>query len=291
MINEIKETLISLGASNVSGSSIKEILKSGLGSITGDTITGNTLNEVFDSFNNQHACKVVFDVVPDGVAIVVKSGSNVIAAYSAGVYYLKEGAYTYTATLVGYVTKADQALSIITAEIGTTKAVEVELVEDTCEVTFATTPVGATVVVKEGEEVVAATSGKVYDLEIGDYTYSVTADGYDTITDAALSIVLADIADTKTVTVELEESTCVVTFAPIDSVSSEPITGATIVVKLGETTILAEVDGTYKLVADTYAYDISADLYTSQTAVELIISAGDVSTGTKTIATQLVLAG
>jgi len=291
MISELKETLISLGASDVSGSTIKAVLKAGLGSITGDTLEGNTVNSVLESFSNQHACKVEFSSVPEGATIVLKSGSNVITAYSAGVYYLKEGAYTYTATLVGYVTKADQALSIITAEIGTTKAVEVELVEDTCEVTFATTPVGAVVVVKEGETVIDATSGKVYDLEIGDYTYSVTADGYDTITDAALSIVLADIADTKTVTVELEESTCVVTFAPIDSVSSEPITGATIVVKLGETTIPAEVDGTYKLVADTYAYDISADLYTSQTAVELIISAGDVSTGTKTIATQLVLAG
>lgn len=81
---------------------------------------------------------------------------------------------------------------------------------------------------------------------------------------------------------------CIVTFAPIDSSTSEAITGATIVVKKATTVIAPETNGTYKLVADTYTYDISAEGYVTQTDVELVISSGDATTGIKTVAPELV---
>ena len=79
-----------------------------------------------------------------------------------------------------------------------------------------------------------------------------------------------------------------VTFAPIDSVTSDPVTGATIVVKKGSTTITAELDGTYELTTGTYTYDISKTDYVSQTAVSFVISVADITTGSKTIAPELV---
>lgn len=284
MISEIKDTLISLGATDVTGSTIKAVLQSGLGSITGDALVGNSVNDILDSFNNQHACKVVFSLLPEGTAVVVKSGSNVISAYSAGTYYLKEGTYTYTATLAGYVSATDQSFTVITAEINTTKTIEVELEEDTCEVTFTTTPIGATVVVKEGEEVVTATSGKVYDLKVGSYTYSVTNDGYDSATDVALEIVLADVVEgTKAISVELAESTCIVTFATTPD-------DATVVVTDSEAAVVAaEVDGTYNLIAGTYSYTVSKEGYTPLENAELIISAGDVTTGSKTVTVEITI--
>jgi hypothetical protein len=81
------------------------------------------------------------------------------------------------------------------------------------------------------------------------------------------------------------------TFAPKDSVTEDPITEATIVVKKGTTVITAEVDGTYELTTGTYTYDISKTGYVSQTAVSFVISAADVTTGSKTIEPELVSDG
>lgn len=157
-----------------------------------------------------------------------------------------------------------------------------------CTVTFALTPSTATVVVKQAGVVVPANDDGTYSLKEGSYTYDVSNAGYVSKLAQALTITNADeTTGTKEVTVALTKY-CVVTFAPVDSVSSEAITGATIVVKKGETTFTANANGTYNLVADTYAFDISKTGYVAQTAVELVVSAGDVTTGTKTVATALV---
>ena len=200
---QLKQTLIKLGAETVSGDTIAVVLKTGLGSITGNTLAGNTIAEVLNSFNNNHVATVVFSTTPTGVTIVVKSGANVVQPYEDGNYYLEPGSYTYTATKVGYVTKADQALTVLEADVNTTKTVNVALVEDTAEVVFTLDPVDATVVVKEGETVINPTSGTTYDLEVGNYTYTVSKAGYISETDVPLAVVLEDIGTTVPVSVTL----------------------------------------------------------------------------------------
>ena len=157
-----------------------------------------------------------------------------------------------------------------------------------CVVTFALTPSTATVVVKQAGVVVPANEDDTYSLKEGSYTYDVSNAGYVSKLAQALTITNSDeTTGTKTETVALTKF-CVVTFAPKDSASSEPVVGATVVVKKGSTVIQAQANGTYNLVADTYSYTISADDYVTQTEVALIISAEDATTGTMTIATELV---
>jgi hypothetical protein len=157
-----------------------------------------------------------------------------------------------------------------------------------CVVTFSLTPSTAKLVLKQGTTVIEPNEDGTYSVKEGTYTYDVSNAGYVSKTAQSLTITNSDeTTGSKTVEVSLTKY-CVVTFAPKDSVSEELITGATIVVKKGATTITANANGTYNLVADTYAFDISKTGYVAQTAVELVVSAGDVSTGTKTITTALV---
>jgi hypothetical protein len=126
IVVQLKQALIDLGATDVSGETIKEVLKSGLGSITGNVLVGDTIAKVLNNFVENHTATVVFSTTPTGATIVVKSGSNVIAPYD-GKYYLQPGSYTYTASADGYVTQTDQALTILEADVDTTKTVTVTL--------------------------------------------------------------------------------------------------------------------------------------------------------------------
>ena len=157
-------------------------------------------------------------------------------------------------------------------------------------VTFSVTPATATIVVNDAEgEVVTANQDGTYTLHERTYTYTVSNAGYLTETNE-LKITQADItAGTKTVNVTMT-AICRTTFAAKDSVSEEAITGFTIVVKKGTTVIAPNTAGgvVYDLPAATYSYTISKDGYVTQTDVELIIAAGDVTTGTKTITVSLV---
>lgn len=203
IVTQLKAALIKLGATTVSGDTIATVLKTGLGSITGNALTGNTIATVLNSFNNNHVATVTFSTTPAGTTIVVKSGANVIAPYEDGNYYLEPGSYTYTASADGYVTKANQALTIIEDDVNTTKTVTVELVLDTAEVVFTLDPVDSTLVVKQGETVIDPTSGTTYDLPVGNYTYTVTRDTYVSEVDVALVIALEDLNTTIPVAVEL----------------------------------------------------------------------------------------
>lgn len=157
-----------------------------------------------------------------------------------------------------------------------------------CTVTFALTPSTATVVVKQAGVVVPANEDGTYSLKEGAYTYDVSNAGYVSKLAQALTITNADeTTGAKTETVALVKY-AVVTFAPVDSSTSDPVTGATIVVKKTTTVIPAQANGTYNLVADTYSYTISAEGYVTQTDVELVVSSGEATTGTKTVATVLV---
>jgi hypothetical protein len=156
-----------------------------------------------------------------------------------------------------------------------------------CLVTFTLATSGATLVVKKGSTVVAAETGAnagKYLLTEGSYKYSVTKAKYTGIIDAALTITNADeTTGTKAVSVAAL-TTCLVTF------STTPAEGVTLVVKQGSTVIAAETGGNagkYYMPKGTYTYTASAEGYVTETDTEVTISAGDETTGTKTITVAL----
>jgi len=152
-----------------------------------------------------------------------------------------------------------------------------------CKVTFSTTPSGATIVVKDsnGDTIGKNTDG-TYHLKEGNYTYTVSADHYVTKSNQTLTITNADeTTGTKTVNVSLDRADCEVTF----TLSPET---ATLVVKDSESHTVSPVGGKYYLAAGSYTYTASAEGYTTQENQSLTISAGDVTTGTKTVSVTLV---
>ena len=158
-------------------------------------------------------------------------------------------------------------------------------------VTFTATTAGSAIVVKDinGDEVTAEENG-TYKLHEETYTVTNSKAGYFSKT-TALEIEQADItAGTKAVTLDALTKYCVVTFTAKDSVSQDAITGFSLVVKKGTDTVAPTTTGgvIYNLPAETYAYTISKEGYTTQADVELVIEAGEVTTGTKAVAVSLV---
>lgn len=156
-------------------------------------------------------------------------------------------------------------------------------------VTFTAATADSTIVVKDinGDDVTVEQNG-TYKLHEEPYTVINSKAGYFSKT-TTITIEQADItAGTKAVTLDALEKYCVVTFAVKDSASEANIEGAVIVVNDGEDIVTAESDGTYKLVADTYTYGVTASGYTPMTAQELVISSGEVTTGTKAVSVSLV---
>ncbi len=127
------------------------------------------------------------------------------------------------------------------------------------EVSFEGVPNNAVISVKNGDNVIAPVDGS-YLLEVGNYSYSVTAFGYMPATNQALTI--AGEEETKTVTVSMTETARhAVSFQVTPS-------GAAIVVKneAGET--MSALDGnasSYSLPAnEKYSYEVSAGGYVSK---------------------------
>jgi hypothetical protein len=155
-------------------------------------------------------------------------------------------------------------------------------------VTFTATTAESTIVVKDSNgDVVTAESNGTYKLHEEVYTVTNSKAGYFSKT-TTIEVEQADItAGTKAVTLDALVKFCAVTFTAKDSVSSDAITGFTLIVKKGEDTV-TPIEGVYNLTAATYAYTISKEGYVTQTAVELVISSGDVTTGTKAVEVSLV---
>lgn len=161
-----------------------------------------------------------------------------------------------------------------------------------CETTITATTVGSTIVVKDmaGQTISAKPNGK-YDLHEESYSIINSKSGCFDLT-TIITISQADItAGTKSITLDALVSYCVVTFAAVDSSTSEPITDFELVVKStseGTPIVNPNEDGTYNLAAASYTYDISKTGYVAQTGVPLVISSSDVTTGTKTVTASLV---
>ena len=152
-----------------------------------------------------------------------------------------------------------------------------------CKVTFSTTPSGAIIVVKDsnGNEIGKSADG-TFHLKEGSYTYDASAAHYTSKTNQTLTITNADeTTGTKTVNVTLDRADCEVTFSTTPE-------NATIVVKDSESeTVSPDASGKYYLVAGSYTYTASAEGYTTKEDQALTITAGDVTTGTKTVTVEL----
>jgi len=151
-----------------------------------------------------------------------------------------------------------------------------------CLVGF-TVPTGATVVVKDlGGNTIAPETDGSYILNETSYVYTVSKAGHFTKTQQ-FEVNQADItAGTKTIEVTLVKY-CVVTF-----ITTPPAT--TLVVLDGEDNVIAPTTTggkVYNLAQGTYSYTASADGYVTKEDEELVISSGDVTTGTKAVTVTL----
>lgn len=266
--------------------SFKDEFGMALQNLSGKSIDGaehETIGKMLHAFNALYTCIVTFSKTPADAVVVLRKGMTVIAPEEDGTYALKEGTYSYTASADGYFPKAATALTITNADETTgTKEVELTLTKY-CVVSFATTPEDAAIVVKNSlGATVAAESDGTYNLAAATYSYSATKDGYVDITDAELVVAAGDVTTgTKEVTVTMTKY-CVVTF-------TKTPTDLTLVVKDSQSaTVSAEADGTYNLPAGTYSYSATKDTYTPVTDQALVISAEDVTTGTKAVEVTLV---
>jgi len=177
---------------------------------TGKGVTADdyrTTADALHAFNNLYTCIVTFTLATEGASLVVKKSGVVVPPEGDGTYALKEGSYTYDVTKAGYTGKLNQALTISnTDETNGTKAVSVAALS-TCVVTFALTPANAVVVVKKGTETLTPEQDGTYLMPLGDYTYSVSADGYTAVEDVEVTITSGDeTTGTKTITVVLESA-------------------------------------------------------------------------------------
>ena len=145
---------------------------------------------------NAHA--VTFAVTPEGATVVVKnSAGDTMNAAADGSYILKNGTYAYTVRASGYATAGG---SFVVA--GEEQTITINLAEAGGLVSFAVTPEGAVVVVKNsaGDTMVVEPDGS-YVLSEGTYNYTVSSDGYDT---ASGSFTVT--GEAQTITVSLVET-------------------------------------------------------------------------------------
>lgn len=189
--------------------SFKKEVAQVLQNLSGKTVetTGKTFSEMLRGFNLQYTCIVTFALTPDNATIVLKKGTTIIAPEEEdGTYALKEGVYTYDAIAPGYTSKLAQSLTITNSEETTgTKTVTVALA--TCVVTFTKTPSDLSLVVKKGTTIINAEQDGTYLLPADTYSYSASADGYDSVEDVELVISSGDQTNgTKTVAVTLSET-------------------------------------------------------------------------------------
>ncbi|WFD11114.1 S-layer homology domain-containing protein [Tepidibacter hydrothermalis] len=248
----------------------KEGYKNATGAITvadkavaQDVILTKTVVKYATTFNITDADGVVADAT-----VVVKSGETVVNAESDGSYKLEAGEYTYTVSKEGY-KNATGAITVAD------KAVAQDVILTKTVVKYATTfnitdadgvVADATVVVKSGETVVNAESDGSYKLEAGEYTYTVSKEGYKNAT-GAITVTDKAVAQDVTLTKTVVKYTTTFNITDADGVVAD----ATVVVKSGETVVNAESDGSYKLEAGEYTYTVSKEGYKNATGAITVV--------------------
>ena len=82
-----------------------------------------TTCELLNEFNNLYKCAVTFSgvisstTVTDKMAVTVKDGNGNVIEATDNKYLLKQGSYTYSATVEGGQDKTDVALSITNSDV------------------------------------------------------------------------------------------------------------------------------------------------------------------------------
>ena len=143
---------------------------------------------------------ITFNVTPLNATITVKDEKGkTIEASTDKTYKLKTGNYTYDVTAEGYFSKTEQKLPVL--EDGT---VTVKL-DKKLYVTFVLTPVDATLTVKDsGGQILVAQEGHTYEVKAGMYSYSCSAENYQSVENVAFE--MKDTEERKTINVNLVDS-------------------------------------------------------------------------------------
>jgi sugar lactone lactonase YvrE len=208
---------------------------------------------------------VTFSVTPSAAAVTVTDSSGIAVIPTSGTTYtLNEGeTYNYSVSAANYATKTG---SIAVPDGGTTITVDLDRVTDT--VTFNVTPSSATVTVTDASgNTVSQTGSNMYLLNEGAiYSYTVSADSYET--------------NTGSFTVASGEQTITVSLTPmyIATLNITPETATVVVVLNGTSAVInpTEPGGhSYQLVnKKTYKYTISAPGYATATSTFYLKDSG-----------------
>ncbi len=143
---------------------------------------------------------ITFNTTPADATITVKDEKGkTIAPSTEKTYKLRAGNYTYDVTADGYFSKTEQKLPVL--EDG---SVTVKL-DKKLYVTFILTPTDATLTVKDSEShILEPTEDHTYEVKAGMYSYSCSAENYQSITDQAFEMTEAE--ERKTINVNLVDS-------------------------------------------------------------------------------------
>ncbi|WRS27712.1 glycoside hydrolase family 3 N-terminal domain-containing protein [Oscillospiraceae bacterium MB08-C2-2] len=158
---------------------------------------------------------ITFAVTPANAAVVVTNSEGSVVAPTSGnalVYDLAPGQYNYSVSAEGFQTKS----ATFTADGNKTITVDLsQAPADKYAITFAVTPANAAVEVRNSAgDVVAPTAANalIYDLAPGEYSYTVSAQGYQTKTSSFT------VGAQATITVELTADS-----APVDKTELETV--------------------------------------------------------------------
>ncbi len=122
-------------------------------------------------------------------------------------------------------------------------------------ITFNVTPDSATIVLKQGENIIDPESNGTYSLVPGNYTYTVSLAGYDTATGSF------EADGNKNISITLEKSKYDVNF----NISPQEASDNSIITVRKDGQIVNSEDGNYKLISGNYTYTINSLGYLSKT--------------------------
>lgn len=153
-------------------------------------VAGKYINDGYPILTYQlPPCTVTLTVFPadaevtvDGKALTGGITAGQVTTYTAELSY---GKHSYTASAFGYVSKLNESFTVSASGPVNIKLAEAEKRTIIFRVTPADAEAAVTVTWKD--RTIAAASGTTYELPDGEYSYTVTAKGYDQVT-AALSV-------------------------------------------------------------------------------------------------------
>jgi len=180
------------------------------------------------------------------------------------------GAYTYTASLAGYITQSNVALTVANVDVVQTITMLKVPVKVTFTVTENGTPLANTTVTIGTTIITTDATGKaVFTETIGSYNYSVTKTSYNTVT-GSVNVVDVD----QNISIALVRTPYKVNFV----VSELGVPLANAAITIGTTTLNTDASGkaSFTETFGTYNYSISKTAYTTVTG-SLTVATSDVN--------------